>query len=162
QGSARVDLAFPVADINDLIKSLVVRDLDGGHVSTIAYDSNAPVERTLRSFALNLTGNPTLAQLLTQARGERVEVALAGAGAGAPATLSGTIVGLESQKQPAGRNNTVEVSVLNLWCADGLRSVRLPEVQRVRFLSPALEGELRKALEALASSHDTQKKAVSI
>jgi hypothetical protein len=72
EGTARVDLSFPVQDINDLIKSMVLRDLDGGHVSAVSYDSNAPVERTLRSFALNLTNNPSLAQLLTQARGERV------------------------------------------------------------------------------------------
>jgi hypothetical protein len=35
-------------------------------------------------------------------------------------------------------------------------------VQRVRFLNPALDNELRKALEALAQSHDAQKKAVSL
>src|SRR5262245_35395317 len=77
EGDARVDLAFPVSDINDLIKSMVLRDLDGGHVSAVSYDSNAPVERTLRSFAVDLTRNPSLADLLNQARGEKVEVALA-------------------------------------------------------------------------------------
>src|SRR3954451_3869143 len=76
QGDARIDLSFPVADINDLIKSMVLRDLDGGHVTTVSYDSNAPIERTLASFAVNLTGNPTFSDILTQARGERVEVAL--------------------------------------------------------------------------------------
>src|SRR5262245_61636853 len=30
EGTARVDLSFPVTDINDLIKSMVLRDLDGG------------------------------------------------------------------------------------------------------------------------------------
>src|SRR5262245_781723 len=50
EGSARVDLSFPVSDINDLIKSMVLRDLDGGHVTAVSYDSNAPVERTLKSF----------------------------------------------------------------------------------------------------------------
>src|SRR5262249_38700656 len=70
EGSARVDLAFPVRDINDLIKSMVLRDLDGGHVAAVSYDSNAPLERTLQSFAVNLTGNPPLFELLNQARGE--------------------------------------------------------------------------------------------
>ncbi len=77
EGNARVDLSFPVADINDLLKSMVVRDLDGGHVSAVSYDSNAPVERTLKSFAINLTGNPGFGQVLNQARGEKVEVVLA-------------------------------------------------------------------------------------
>ena len=48
EGDARVDLAFPTQDINDLIKSMVLRDLDGGHVAAVSYDSNAPVEKTLQ------------------------------------------------------------------------------------------------------------------
>jgi hypothetical protein len=40
--------------------------------------------------------------------------------------------------------------------------VKLADVQRVRFLNPVMESEIRKALETLALSHDTQKKAVSI
>src|SRR5206468_10524821 len=72
EGTTRVDLSFPVSDINDLIKSMVLRDLDGGHVSTVSYDSNAPIERTLKSFAINLSSNPSFAQILTEARGARV------------------------------------------------------------------------------------------
>jgi hypothetical protein len=161
EGTARVDLSFPTSDINDLLKSMVLRDLDGGAIAAVSYDANAPIERTLQSFALNLTGHPSLAQLLEQARSEKVEVALLNAAAGAPATLSGTIVGLEKQKQAAGQTQ-VEVSVLNLWCADGLRALKLPEVQRLRFLNPVLEAEFKKALAALAAGHDTQKKGVSI
>jgi hypothetical protein len=157
-GDARVDLSFPTTDVNDLIKSMVLRDLDGGHVSAVSYDSNAPVERTLRSFAVNLQGNPSFADILHQARGEKAEVALANAGAGA---LNGTIIGVERQRQQVNKE-VVEQQVLNLWCADGMRSVKLSEVQRVRFLNAGLDAEFRKALETLASSHDTQKKAVSI
>src|SRR5262249_38696201 len=162
EGQARGDLSFPVRDVNGLVRSMVRRDLDGGHVAAVSYDSSAPLERPLSSFAVNLTGNPPLFELLNQARGERLEVALANTPAGSAATLSGTLVGLEKQKQPSGKDQTIEGSVRNLWCADGLRSVKLTEVQRVRFLNPALEGELKKALEALALSHDAQKKAVSV
>ena len=35
-------------DINDLIKTMVLRDLDGGIITTVTYDSNAPVEKTLQ------------------------------------------------------------------------------------------------------------------
>ncbi|HEX4590816.1 MAG TPA: DUF4139 domain-containing protein, partial [Gemmataceae bacterium] len=45
---------------------------------------------------------------------------------------------------------------------DGLRSVKLADCQRVRFLNPVLEGEYRRALDTLALSHDAQKKAVSL
>src|SRR5690348_11990546 len=33
EGNTRIDLSFPVQDINDLLKSMVLRDLNGGHVS---------------------------------------------------------------------------------------------------------------------------------
>ncbi len=162
EGDARVDLSFDVRDINDLIKSMVLRDLDGGHVAAVSYDSNAPVERTLKSFAVNLNGNPSFAAILNQARGEKIEVVLQQTNAAQPGTLTGTIVGLEAQKQTVSKDAVAEVEVLNLWCADGVRSLKMSEVQRVRFLSPILDGEFRKALETLALSHDTAKKAVSI
>src|SRR5579872_3369496 len=76
EGNTRVDLSFQVQDINDLLKSMVVRDLDGGLISTVSYDSNAPVEKTLKSFAINLNGNPAFGAILNQARGEKVEVVL--------------------------------------------------------------------------------------
>src|SRR5437879_6592459 len=56
EGDARVDLAFDVRDINDLLKSMVLRDLDKGHITAVSYDSLAPLERTLGSVAVNLTG----------------------------------------------------------------------------------------------------------
>jgi hypothetical protein len=157
---ARVDLSFPVSDINDLIKSMVLRDLDGGAVSAVSIDSSAPAERTLRSFAIDLTRNPSFAEILNQARGEKVEVVLANAAGGA-GTVNGTIVGVEKQSQTVNKEK-VEVSVLNLWCADGMRGLKLADVQRVRFLNAVIDSEFKKALETLAQSHDTQKKAVSI
>src|ERR1700741_278233 len=90
-GDARVDLSFPVSDVNDLLKSLVLLDQDGGQVRAVSYDSSAPLERTLKSFAVDLTANPSYAQLLQQARGEKVEVSLSQAAGGQPATLTGTV-----------------------------------------------------------------------
>src|ERR1041385_2197162 len=43
-----------------------------------------------------------------------------------------------------------------------MRGVKLADVQRVRFLNPTLDSEFKRALETLALSHDTQKKAVSL
>jgi hypothetical protein len=160
EGDARVDLAFPVQDVNDLLKSMVLPDQDGGQVRAVSYDSSAPLERTLKSFAVDLTANPNYAQLLQQARGEKVEVSLSQAAGGQPA-LTGTVIGTERQKQATSKE-PIDVDVLNLWCADGMRAVRLADVQRVRFLNAALDSEFKKALEALAQSHDAQKKAVSL
>jgi hypothetical protein len=161
EGDVRVDLSFPEQDINDLIKSMTLRDLSPtGKVAAVTYDSHDPIDRTLASFAINLNNSPSLAQILTQARGEQVEVTLVNT-ATQPGNLTGKIMGVEQQQVPS-KEGTVPVSVLNLWCAEGVRAVKLPEVQRLRFANPVLENEVRRALETLALSHDSQKKAVSL
>ncbi len=161
-GNARVDLTFPETDINDLLKSMTLQDLDKGRIDSVSYDSREPVARTLASFAINLNNNPTMAQILTQARGERVEVSLPPSAGAQPVTIAGTIVSLEKQKIPAGKDTVLEVEVLNLMTAEGLRAVKLSEVLRIKFTNPLLEAELKRALDVLALSHDTQKKSVSL
>jgi hypothetical protein len=161
EGNTRVDLSFPGSDVNDLLKSMVLQDLGGGKVSTVSYDSPDPIEKTLKSFAIDLTNNPSFGQLLNQARGEKIEVTMQQTAASQPGTLSGIILGMESQ-QPAGQGRVGEVELLNLLCTEGMRSVPLSQVQRVRLLNPVLDNELRRALEVLAASHDMQKKMVSV
>src|SRR5438552_2449969 len=78
-----------------------------------------------------------------------------------PGKLIGAIVGVEHQKVIAGKD-AIDAEVLNMWCAEGLRSVKLTEIQQLRFSNPVLESEFRRALEVLALNHDSQKKAVSL
>ncbi|AWM40552.1 hypothetical protein GobsT_09320 [Gemmata obscuriglobus] len=162
EGDARVDLTFPEGDVNDLLKSMVLEDFSPtGRVSAVSYDSREPIARTLSSFAINLTGSPTFAGILGQLRGERVEVAVSATAANQPGKLSGTIVGIEKQRVPAG-TQVLDAEVLNLWCAEGMRAVRLGDVQTLRFSNPVIESEFRRALDVLALSHDSQKKSVSL
>ncbi len=154
EGDTRVEMAFPTDDVNDLLKSLVLQDSERGGIDAVSYDSHEPVERTLNSYALDLTGNPTLGQILNQARGEKVEVSLQD---GSP-VVSGKILGMESQPDGTGK----EVDLLNLLCGDGLRSVPLKRIQRIRFLNPALDAELDGALRVLESAHDIKKKTVRL
>jgi hypothetical protein len=157
QGDARVDLSFQEDDINDLLKSMVLEDFNGGRIAAVSYDSREPVTRTLASFAINLNGQPTFAGILSQMRGERVEVVLTPGAANQPGKLSGVIVGVETQKVPAG-NTTIDAQFLNMWCAEGMRAVKMSDVQQLRFSNPVIESEFRRALDVLALTHDSQKR----
>ncbi|QJW92789.1 DUF4139 domain-containing protein [Frigoriglobus tundricola] len=161
EGEARVDLTFPESDINDLLKSMVLEDFGKGRVSAVSYDSREPLARTLGSFAVNLTGNPTYAGIVGQLRGERIEVSVSATASNQPGKLTGTIVGVERQKLPVG-GQAIDVEVLNLWCAEGMRAVKFGDIQSLRFVNPLIESEFRRALEVLAQGHDSQKKAVQL
>jgi hypothetical protein len=155
QNDAKVEMKFKVDQVNDLLKSMVVEDLDGGQVSTVNYGSKDPITKTLKSFAVDLTANPTMAQLLGQVRGEKVELE-------APNKITGVIVGVETHKKQVGENQFIDIDVLNLLTDDGLRSVPMDSVSRLKLVNEKLDGELRKALALLASGHDSDKKAVEI
>jgi hypothetical protein len=156
EGNQRIDMTFPVNDVNDLLKSVLLEDLSGGKISTVSYDSQEPVEHTLKAFALDLTYNPTFGQLINQARGEKIEVTLK-EGASQPTTVTGVIVGMESAME-----GNKEVHQLNVLCTEGMRCVPLSQVQRLRFLNATLDAELRSALDVLAGKHDSRKKSVSL
>src|SRR5437016_6191250 len=67
-GDGSTELRFKTQQINDILKSLVLQDLDGGKVTTISYPSQDPIAKTLRSFQVDITNNPSLGDLLNQLR----------------------------------------------------------------------------------------------
>src|ERR1700758_5275148 len=71
-GDSQTVLRFKTDQINDILKSLVLQDLDGGKVGAVTYPSQGPVTRTLKSFQVDLTANPPLADLLNQLRGAQL------------------------------------------------------------------------------------------
>lgn len=154
QGDATIDLKFNARDINDLLKSMVLQDEGGGRISTVSYGSKDPITRALRTFSIDLTSNPTLADLLAQVRGEKIEI-------DTPA-ITGTIVGIEKRTKPVGENKSVEVTYLNLLTEDGLRSVALDSVGRIKLSNPKLDAELRQALMVLAMGNTKDKKSVTL
>jgi hypothetical protein len=156
-GDSVTELRFKTDQINDILKSLVLQDLDGGKVGPIVYASQDPIAKTLRSFQVDLSNNPALAELLNQVRGTPVRVTVQGE------QLQGTILGLEKkQKAMTDRDEIIETWVLNLITGGSVRSVPLDEVQRVELEDEQLQAELHKALAALAQARDQAKKSVLI
>jgi hypothetical protein len=152
-GIATAELNFRTDQINDIIKSLVVQDLGGGSVGVVSYASRDPIEKTLRSFAVDVTGKPTLAALLDQLRGEPVEITGARA-------VKGVIFGVEKRKTQVGDTGIIEEDVLNVLTENGLQQLPLSDLQGIRLANEKIDAELRKALETLATSHDADKKSV--
>lgn len=153
EGNARMELTFSADQVNDLLKSLVLRDMDGGSIQSVTYSSRDPITRTLKSFSIDLTANPSLAGLLMQTRGEAVELVL-------PDKLTGTIISVERREEQAGEKGVVAGEFLNLNTQAGIRSVALSQIQGIRFLRREIQDDLAQALQVLSSSHGIEKKTV--
>jgi hypothetical protein len=154
-------LHFKTDQINDILKSLVLEDMDGGKVAAVTYPSQGPIERTLRSFQLDLTSNPSLADLLNQLRGAQVSITPIEGGH----AVDGTVLGVEKQSRPTGDKDhpqMTDVWVLNLVTVAGIQPIDLPHIGGVWIADPELRKELAAALATLAQSRDKDKKPVEI
>jgi hypothetical protein len=156
RGNSSTELRFKTNQINDILKSLLLQDLGGGKVSTVVYPSQDPIEKTLKSFQVDITGNPSLAELLAQLRGAKVQVTVGGE------NVSGTILGLEKKPKSVGDNKTIETWVINLITGGTIRAVELADAKRIELEDPQLQEELTKALTALAQARDQDKKPVTL
>ena len=155
-GDVATELRFKADQISDVLKSLVLQDRDGGHVAAVTYPSQAPISKTLKSFQVDITNNPSLADLLNQLRGARVTVQ------GPGEHISGTILGVESRRKSAGVGEPIVVPTLDLLAGGTIRAIELPSVTGLSFDDPQLEEELTKALAALAQARDQDKKPVTV
>ena len=163
KGDASADLRFKTAQINDILKSLVLNDLDGGRVGVVTYPSQDPLEKTLGSFQVDIGDNPSLGDLLNKLRGARVQLSYAGPN-GAE-NFPGTVLGVErKQVAAAGKPDTapLEKSFLNLITERGIRSLELDRVDNLRLEDAGLQDELNRALAAVAGARDQDKKPVNI
>lgn len=170
-GTARVELKVNEDDVNDLILTLLADDPNGTG-KAVTYDNRAPAEITLKAFTIDLTENPGIGHLLHQVRGEKVAVTTDG-----KTTVTGSIVSIDRPKSELlierADGETVSKSVatpvnanaaeqLTLLTDEGLETVAVPKITRVKFVKPELQAEFRKALEALAAARGEAKKAVNV
>ena len=191
EGNAALTLMLREPQMNDLLKSLVLIDLDGGRIQPVQYTPRDPLSRTLASYAINIADNPSRAELLQRLRGIPVELRLNRAMEGAevtvqketssppsnpPAewqlpryifTIRGTILSVESQTVRIGepldkKPEQREEYFLNLLTEQGVQTVPLSFVASFRLLDERLQRELTSALQTLASGLDNTRKAVEL
>ena len=156
RGNGAAELRFRTHQINDILKSLIVQDEGGGRVGAITYPSQDPIGKTLRSFQVDITANPSLADLLNQLRGARVTVLTSGE------RVTGTILGVEMRIKHVVQGEPASVPVLNIITAATLRSIELQSITSLTLDDPELQAELTSALGALAQARDQDRKPVTI
>jgi hypothetical protein len=156
QDDATIELSFKADEINDILKSMVLLDLDGGQIDSVGYASNEPLERRLAGFGLDLSGMPSVAELLFQLRGAPVSLQLV------DRAVEGTVFGVEERQVPVEDGVPSLERFVTVVGAEGMQTVPISKISRFTILDQKLQAELEKALVALAESRDPDKKRVTI
>jgi hypothetical protein len=136
-------ITFPVdpKDINDLLKSLNVEDLDGGFVDVVNFDSTDPLSVTLGDFRLNPSGSPSITDFLYRTQGESVTIK------SDSESHSGRIFSIETTQSEDGPHTT-----LNLMKNGKITVVNITRLDSLKFDDSTLQNELTSALKLIADS----------
>ena len=136
-GDAQVDLAFKTSEVSDVLKSLTVLDLDGGHISSISYDASTPAWKALEGISLDVSDGRGLLGLLPQLQGAEVEVVLGSE------SVRGRIVGLDAVERRAEANVVLTSHRLSLLSDAGeTLQIDLDDARSIRVLDEKLHGDL--------------------
>jgi hypothetical protein len=146
-GEAETPLTFRTPQVKDILKSLVLLD-ESGSVQPAVYPSQDPIERTLASFAVNVAGNVTQADLLRQLRGTVLKVELEGGD-----VYTGRLIGVEARKKS---------EVLTILTDSGMVAVKLSRCREVSLLDERRDRELREALAVLSGGSDEARRTLTL
>jgi hypothetical protein len=155
-GNEMVDLAFKADQINDILKSLVVLDFDGGRVGAVGYSSDEPIGRRLEALGLNDTTKLSLGDLLGQFLGASVTMTTTNG------DLTGRILGVETYTVMDQSDSRRNIRRFSLATSDGLTTVDEPDVRNVRLLDEVLQADLMDLLMALGSQRTEQTRTIQI
>jgi hypothetical protein len=154
-GDATLTLSMRESQMNDLLKSLILVDFDGGQILPAQYTPRDPLERTLSAFAVQLSDNPSMSALLTRLRGAPVEIQTD------KETLQGTVLSVETREEAASEV-VVKRAYVNLMTNPAMRSVPMDTILSLRVRDERLQQEMQNALAAIATRLDNTRKTVEL
>jgi hypothetical protein len=147
ENSDTARLRFDTAELNDLLKSMIVFDYGGGQIGGVEYAPKEPLGAKLGRFSFNL--EESTVGLLRQFRGEKISIRTP------QGDIEGTILGAEQRMTTMGGGGDRPSSVVQDWFItlvtdQGVRAIAQTEILSFQLLDKELADELNRALLTVA------------
>ncbi len=139
-----VTIPFTSGQLNDVLKTLTVLDLNGGRIGGVGYGTSAPLDRQLGDLRLPASDKTTLAEFLGALRGTRLE-ARNGA-----TVITGRLLSIERKTRVSG-GTTLEVDYISLITDSGeIKTTEVSPAFSVRLLERGLAGKVDRLLDLVS------------
>lgn len=159
EGEAVLTFTFKQAEVSDVLKSLTVLDLGGGHISSVSYDSTKPLEQLLAEVALSIPDQNSLVGLLPQIKGARVAFRVGSGRTMSMAPTSGTgdaveglLLGVDTIEKSGTEGKTRAYFVSLLTDEGQVRAIDLQQLSGLEILDPGLRKDLEYYLRTQLSA----------
>src|ERR1700691_3938200 len=145
RGDQKVRIDFSSSQLNDVLQSLTVLDLNGGRIAGVNYNSEASLSQRLGMLRLPLEEKTDLSKFYAALRGARLEVR------SGTTVMEGRLLSVERKTRVSG-GTTLEVDLATLVSDSGeVRSVEITPGVSVRLADSDVSSEVSRYLGLLSS-----------
>lgn len=148
-GSGNIALLFSPAQINDVLKSLVVMD-PGAKSLAVNYQSEDTLRKTLESLKIDLSAATTLYDILKAQKGAEVELFT-------PHQITGKILSVD--KNSSKETDTFFISIA---AKDGIHIIAFSDIQSFTFTDKKRNEDLNTALALILDASAKNRKKLDI
>ena len=148
-GSGNIELLFSPAQINDVLKSLVVTD-PGAKSLAVNYQSEDTLRKTLESLKIDLSAATTLYDILKAQKGAEVELFT-------PHQIIGKILSVDKNS-----SKETDTFFISLAAKDGIHIIAFSDIQSFTFTDKKRNEDLNTALALILDASAKNRKKLDI
>ncbi len=157
RGTQDLSIDFTTSQLNDVLKSLTAVDLGGGTVSSVRYNSIAPLDERLKSLRLPFGQQITSNEFLNAMRGSRVEAH------SASSTATGRLLSVEQVQKQVHENEFVTVTQFSVLTDTGeMQTFEMGPGTSVRLADHEVMDEVGHYLNLISSSRARDVRRMSL
>ena len=163
-GNAEINLSFKQSQVDDVLKSMVVLDLNNGKIGAVSYNSSAPASARTAEIPFSVEaesgreGTGGIAGVLSQLQGARVAVT------STKGSAAGSILTVEKRTIPAEKDRPALAAHFLVLASDAgeITSFDLADVRGVRLLDEGTKRDLNEFASATASTRRRDAKTITV
>jgi hypothetical protein len=156
RGDEAVRIDFNNGQLDDVLGSLTVLDLNGGRITGIDYNSEAPFSQRLSTLGLPLEENTDLGKFLEALRGTRLEIR------NGNNSIEGRLLSVEQKVQTSDRTAQQEELATLVSDTGEVHTVEVTPAVQVMIEDPDAKNDVGRYLSLLASLHQQELRRMTI
>nr|MDO8109823.1 hypothetical protein [Candidatus Sigynarchaeota archaeon] len=157
KGSTTISLEFKKNEMNDVLKSLLVLDMNGGYVSSIAYDADQDIGKILENVAVDLASKGSFTSLVENFKGASAQLDLNG-----NVVITGRVMGIQDYTSLVEQREFTRPSLVILDTSGNIVQVKFSDIKGLKLSDPKLQGDLDFYLDTIIAGKKTDAKRIFI
>jgi hypothetical protein len=157
KGTSTISLEFKKNEMNDVLKSLLVLDMNGGFVSSIAYDADQDIGKVLENVAVDLASKGSFTSLVENFRGAGTQLDLDG-----NEVITGRVMGIQDYTVIVNNHEVTRAALVILDTKGNISQIKFSDIKSIKLADPKLQKDLDFYLDTIIAGKKTDAKRIFI